>query len=165
MLYTFPERCSAIFQRQFFSAALCWKGCVALPFSLKYPKGVLLDSSQASSPAPTVFVCLNPSPGMWCVWHGTSNEEHALKHAGCTCGSTLAHQLCVVTRAHMWCCNAVHSIVWNHLFCWIIFLPDEEDWGNRFGNRVRRHKSYRNSVIFFILFFLQIYWPHRATGR
>ena len=32
----------------FFSAALCWRGCVALPFSLKYPKGVLFDSSQVT---------------------------------------------------------------------------------------------------------------------
>lgn len=49
VLHRFLERCSGILQSLFFSAALCWRGCVALPFSLKYHKGALLDSSQGNT--------------------------------------------------------------------------------------------------------------------
>ena len=30
----------------YFYTAFCWRGSVALPFSVKYPNGVLMDSSQ-----------------------------------------------------------------------------------------------------------------------
>lgn len=42
------ERGSVIVQGLFFSAALCWRGCVASPLSLKYRRGVLLHFSQAT---------------------------------------------------------------------------------------------------------------------
>ena len=75
VLHTFLERCSAILHRQFLAARF-WRGCVALPFSLKYPKGVLLDSSQDTCLAGhSFFACRNPCMilakcfGLLSCWH------------------------------------------------------------------------------------------------
>ena len=47
-LHTFLERCSAILPRQFSFICTILKVLCCSTFSLKYPKGVLLDSSQST---------------------------------------------------------------------------------------------------------------------